>query len=199
MRLHAHPLSGHSHKVRLLLGFLGIPYEEVRVDIEGGAHKRAPFLAMNPSGTVPVLEAGDVVIPDSQAILVYLAASHVDTTWLPKTPIGRAEVARWLSFAANEMHHGPNMARLRVKFGAPLDREAVETAAHSALTLLEERLKNRDWLVGESISIADLACAPYGALAPEGGIALDRYGHVTEWLDRIRTRDGFTPMPGWGD
>ena len=198
MRLHAHPLSGHSHKVRLLLGFLGVAYEEVRVDIEGGEHKRPPFLALNPAGTVPVLETGDTVVSDSQAILVYLAASHGDTSWLPTAALAQAEVARWLSFAANEMHHGPNMARLRVKFGAPLDRDAVNAASHAALGQLNQRLNGRDWLAGSTITIADLACAPYAALAPEGDIALHAYANVTGWLDRIRNRDGFTSMPGWG-
>ena len=73
MKLYHHPLSGHSHRARLFLSLLGLPHELVEVDLKSGAHKKTEFLKLNPFGQVPVLEDNDVVIADSNAILVYLA------------------------------------------------------------------------------------------------------------------------------
>lgn len=76
VRLYRHPLSGHSHRVELFLSLLGVPFELVEVDLTKGAHKEPAFLALNPLGQVPVLEDGDLVLADSNAILVYLALSY---------------------------------------------------------------------------------------------------------------------------
>lgn len=73
MKLHHHPLSGHSHRAVLLASLLNVPHELVEVDLKAGAHKRPEFLALNPFGQVPVLEDDGVVVADSNAILVYLA------------------------------------------------------------------------------------------------------------------------------
>lgn len=197
MKLYSHQLSGNCHKVRLLLGFLGLGYEEYLVDFEGGEHRGEAFLALNPCGTIPVLADGETVVPDSQAILVYVAERYGAGRWTPTDPQGRALVARWLSFAANEIHHGLNAARLHEKFGAPIDIAAATALAQKALGILDARLAETGWLVGDAITIADLACAPYAALAPEGHVALDPYPEVKAWLARIHDREHFTPMPGW--
>lgn len=73
MKIHHHPLSGHSHRVVLFASLLGVPHELVEVDLKAGAHKKPAFLALNPFGQVPVLEDDGTVIADSNAILVYLA------------------------------------------------------------------------------------------------------------------------------
>ena len=66
------PLSGHSHRVQLMLSLLELPVEEVFVDLAKGAHKQADFLAINAFGQVPVIDDDGVVLADSNAILVYL-------------------------------------------------------------------------------------------------------------------------------
>ena len=90
MKLYHHPLSGHSHRARLFLSLLGLPYELVEVDLKSGAHKKPEFLKLNPFGQVPVLEDNDVVIADSNAILVYLAKKAARTDWLPEDAKGAA-------------------------------------------------------------------------------------------------------------
>ena len=70
------PLSGHSHRVQLMLSLLGLPVEEVFVDLTKGAHKQADFLALNAFGQVPVIDDDGVVLADSNAILVYLAHKY---------------------------------------------------------------------------------------------------------------------------
>jgi glutathione S-transferase len=76
IRLHGFFLSGHTHRAELFLSLLGLPYERIEVDLAKGAHKKPDFLALNPFGQVPVLEDGDAVVSDSNAILVYLALRY---------------------------------------------------------------------------------------------------------------------------
>lgn len=197
MKLYAHPLSGNCHKVRLLLGFLGLDWLEQPVDLAAGEHLSPAFLALSPGGTIPVLDDGGTVIPDSQAILAYLAIRYGEGRWLPADAANHAVVVRWLSFAANEIQHGLNAARLQVKFGYPLDLSVAVALAEKTLRVLDDTLTRGDWLVGSDLTIADLACAPYAALAHEADLTLGSYPAVGAWLDRIGNRPGFVPMPGW--
>ena len=73
IRIHRHPLSGHAHRVELFANLTGINHELIDVDLAAGEHKKPDFLALNPAGQVPVLRDNDVVLSDSNAILVYLA------------------------------------------------------------------------------------------------------------------------------
>ena len=72
IKVHSSPISGHSHRVRLFLSLLGLPFETVDVDLGAGAHKRPDFLERNAFGQVPVIEDGEVTVCDSNAIMVYL-------------------------------------------------------------------------------------------------------------------------------
>ncbi len=197
MRLHVHALSGNSHKVRLLLGALALPYEEIAVDIPAGAHRAEAFLHLNPLGQVPVLEDGGLILRDSQAILAYLARRYdLSGTWLPDDAEGLGRVQQWLSFAANEIHHGANLARLHVLLSVPLDLAAVQAKARDALAQLDARLDGRDWLELDRPTVADLACFPYAALAPEGRVPLDPYPHLQAWIGRVKALPGYVTMPG---
>ena len=197
MRLHAHPLSGNSHKVRLLLGALALPYEEMAVDIPAGAHRAEAFLRLNPLGQVPVLEDGEITLRDSQAILAYLARRYdPSAAWLPEDAAGLGRVQQWLSFAANEIHHGANLARLHFLLGVPVDLAATQQRAHNALALLDRHLEGREWLELGRPTVADLACFPYAALAPEGQVPLDPYPHLRAWIGRVKALPGYVAMPG---
>lgn len=197
MKLYSHPLSGNSHKVRLLLALMKIDYEEIVVDLLNGEHKKPEFLAMNPRGQVPVLVDGDATIYDSQAILVYLVNKYGGgDKWLPSDPLGRARVMQWLSFAANEVHHGPFLARLHFLLGLPLDIALAQERSHAALRILDDHLAKNTWLAADRPTIADIAVMPYVGLAPEGKVSLDGYPHVVAWLDRIRALPGYVGMAG---
>lgn len=196
MKLHDLTLSGNCYKVRLLAALTGIELELIPVDLMGGAHKRAPFTDLNPLGQVPVLEDGDVVLRDSQAILVYLGARYAGEQWLPRDPVGLATVMQWLSTAANEIQHGPGAARLVDKFGHALDKaEALRRAAH-ILGLLDRHLARNDWLALQRPTIADCAVFPYVALSHEGGVSLADLPQVRAWVERVKALPGFVGMPG---
>jgi glutathione S-transferase len=196
MKVHGVPLSGHTHRVRLFLDLLGLPYEFVTVDLAGGAHRAPAFLALNPLGEVPVLEDGDVVLADSTAILVYLATKYAaDDRWLPRDPLAAATVQRWLSHASGKIAYGPCAARLVTVFGAPLDLERAQDIATRLFDVLEAELADRRFVLGEQPSLADVAAYSYIAHAPEGGVSLKPYPHIRAWLDNVRALPGFVGMP----
>src|SRR5271168_738612 len=108
--LHGVELSGHVHRVELLLRMLGLPFTFVKA--EANRRRTEEFLRLNPLGQIPVLEDGDLVLADSNAIMVYLVKRYAPGShWLPEDAIGAAHVQRWLSIAAGELMYGPASAR----------------------------------------------------------------------------------------
>lgn len=192
--VYSSPLSGHAHRVRLLLSLLDLPHNVVDVDMRSGAHKMPEFLARNPLGQVPVIEDDGVTVYDSNAILVYLAMRYDDGTWLPREPVTAATVQRWLGLAAGPIAYGPNRARLASLFRAPVDGEHAKQVAAGLLANLEKELSDKAFALGDRPSIADLAAYAYVAVAPEGGIPLDAYPHIRVWLGRVEALPGFVPM-----
>ncbi|MEK9842436.1 glutathione S-transferase [Thalassospira sp.] len=194
MKLYYHPISGHAHRAVLMLGLLGLDHELIEVDLASGAHKKPDFLALNPFGQVPVLQDGETVISDSNAILVYLAKKQGVTNWLPEDPKGAASIQRWLSVAAGQIAFGPGAARLVTLFGAPFDPDEVIARAHAILGLMEAHLNTQNWLADDHPTIADVALYSYVARAPEGNVDLAGYGKVRDWLSRIEDLPGFVPF-----
>jgi len=195
IRLHRFALSGHSHRVELFLSLLGLPVELVDVDLPGGAHKQPAFLAMNAFGQVPVIEDGDVTLPDSNAILVYLASRYAGSApWWPRDPVRMAEVQRWLSVAAGPLAFGPAAARVIKVFGGRFNEAEVTARAHALLAVMEGVLGQSRFLAGDAPTIADIANYSYIAHAPEGGVTLEGYPAVRSWLARIEALPGFVGM-----
>ncbi len=195
MKLYHFALSGHAHRARLFVSLLGLPHEVIEVDLASGAHKTPEFLALNPFGQVPVLDDGGTIVPDSNAILVYLAKTSGQSQWLPEDAKRSAEVQRWLSVAAGELAYGPAAARLITVFGAKFNPEEVIARAHMILARIEAHLDGRDWLVGRGPTIADVALYSYIVGAPEGNVDLSAYGRVNAFLRRIEALPGFVPFP----
>ena len=188
-------LSGNCYKVRLLCSLVGVPLNIVPVDLLAGEHKKEPLLTLNPFGEIPIFQDGDTVLRDSQAILVYIARKWGGESWLPTGAAEEAHVVEWLMTAANDIARGPGDARLHDKFGYDLDVGKARDKARHTLTLMENHLSKRSWLVLERPTIADIACMPYVALAPEGGVPLDDYPAVRAWTGRIKALPGFIGMP----
>ena len=151
---------------------------------------------MNPFGQVPVLTDDDIIVRDSQAILVYLARKYGNEQWLPNEAAALAEVVAWLSTAANEVSMGPNRLRLHYKFGRAINIEESRQTAINLLNILQERLEKHHWLATDHITIADIAVYPYIGLAPEGRLDLESYPAVTDWVSRIQALPGYVGMPG---
>lgn len=194
VRIHHASLSGHSHRVLVFAKLAGIAHEAIEVNLAAGAHQTPEFLALNPHGQVPVIEDGDTVVHDSNAILVYLARKYAPD-WMPTDPEGEAAVQRWLTLAAGEIAFGSCAARLITVFGVPIDPETAASTAAKAMSKLDAGLDGRGWLVGDRPTLADVAAYSYTAHAPEGNVSLDPYPNIRAWLARFEALDGFVAMP----
>jgi glutathione S-transferase len=193
--VHRHPLSGHCHRVELMLSLLDLPASFVDVDFKTGAHKRPELLAKNPFGQLPVIEDGDAVIADSNAILVYLVRRYAPgSAWLPEEPRAAAEVQRWLSVAAGPLASGPATARAAAVFQTGQEVEAQRAAARLLFGRLDARLGASPFVAGSTPTIADIALYSYTAHAPEGGVSLAPFPNVRAWLARIEALPRFVPM-----
>lgn len=192
--LYRHPLSGHAHRIELMLSLLKLDFQLVDVDLLSGEQNQPEFLAKNPFGQVPVLEDDDVVLWDSNAILIYLARTYGGGSWLPVDPAQEAQVTPWLSIAAGKIAFGPAAARLVTVFGAGLDHQNAINLAHSLFEVMERVLSSQAFLAGSTPTIADVAAYSYIAHAPEGNVSLDAYPNMRAWLGRIEALDGFVPM-----
>ncbi|VVD64081.1 glutathione S-transferase family protein [Pandoraea horticolens] len=198
IRLYRHVLSGHCHRVELMLHLLDLPYETIDIDLLAGEHKQPAFLAMNHFGQIPVIDDDGRVIADSNAILTYLATRY-DTrgTWLPRDAVAAAKVQRWLSVAAGDLAFGPAAARVVVVFQRPVDASAMIERATLLLSRTETYLaapQATRFLAGDTPTIADVACYAYLAHAPEGNVSLAPYPAVRAWLARVAALPRFVPM-----
>lgn len=190
-------VSGNCYKVRLLLSLLGMEYERIPVNLRQGEHKTPEFLQINAFGQVPVLRDGALVLADSQAILTYLARRYGDDRWLPLDPESLSQVVRWLSITAGEIQQGTGAARRYYLLKAKdVNVEAATQKATTVLTAVDQHLADREWLVSDRVTIADIAAFPYIALAADGKISLDPYPQILSWIDRIKHLPGFIGMPG---
>ncbi|MCU7917272.1 MAG: glutathione S-transferase family protein [Candidatus Thiodiazotropha sp. (ex Epidulcina cf. delphinae)] len=191
MKLYNYSRSGNCYKVRLLLSMLGLDYERVNTNVVKGETLTAAFMQINPRRQVPVLVDGDETIWDSMAILIYLARRYGNPRWLPEDVMGEVRVMQWLAVSENELLYGLARARATLVLGRPYDLALCQQDGIAGLTVMEARLSVADWLAGEGATIADIACYPYVSLAHEGGVSLEPYPGVRNWLQRIEA------LPGW--
>ena len=189
-------LSGNCHKVRLMSALLGVEYELILINMLNGEHKSPQFLQLNPLGQIPVVVDNDIILRDSQAIIVYLARKYGDESWLPLEAQSMAKVMQWLSFAAHEINNSVFIARLYFRFNMDVDWKSAQEKGKQVLQIMNEHLQNRDWLELNRPTIADIACYPYVGLAPEGKVSLDDYPNVIAWIERIKQLPGYIGMPG---
>jgi glutathione S-transferase len=195
IKLYRNPLSGHCHRAELMLAFLGLPYETIDLDMVNGAHKAPDYLKISPLGQVPAIDDNGFTLSDSNAIMMYLFKKYNDDyEWYPDEPEKAADVQRWLSIAAGEIAYGPCAVRLVKLFGMDLDYELAKQKTISLFAVLEPSLKNQSFLVGNTITIADLAGYSYISHVPEGGVSLEPYPAIKAWLARIEAHPNFVGM-----
>lgn len=195
MKLYNFPYSPNCKKVRAVAGELGIQLELVDLDIFKGESRTPAFLAKNPNGRVPVLEDGDFVLWESTAIIRYLAEG---SSLLPTEKRARAEVDRWTAWLVAHLQPAIGKVafeRLVKKLANRGEPDAAVVAAGTEefekfAAVLEQSLGNKEYVAGR-LSIADFAIAAPAALAPQVGLAVDRYPRVQAWLDRMLARESF--------
>ena len=177
--------------MKLFLTLLDLPFTTIELNMKAGDNRKPAHLALNPFGEVPVIEDGDVVMTDSNAILVYLARKYGDASWLPDDPVGAAAVQRWLSLAAGKIAYGPCAARLVTVFGAPRDHASAKKIAEDLFAIIEPEFRDKPFAVGQTPTIADIAAYSYIAHAPEGGISLEPYPAFARVAEARRSAAAF--------
>jgi glutathione S-transferase len=198
--LHEYALSGNCYKVRLTAAHLGLPLERREYDILRGETRTPDFLAtVNANGRIPVLQAGDRFIPESNAACFYLADG---SRLVPEDRFERADMLRWMFW--EQYNHEPNVATMRfwvafVGEARLTDAQRAEipakrAAGAAALRLMDEHLAGRDYFVGDRLTLADIALYAYTHVAEEGGFALADYPAVQAWLARVAATPSFVPM-----
>lgn len=199
MKLYGFPGSPNTWKVRALVAHLGLPVEDVLVDLSKGAHLQPDYLALNPTGRTPTLVDGDFVLWESQAIMEYLAGQTTNELW-PDDPKARAEISQWLSWTLAHWYSGAcqtllfeNLVKPIFQLGTP-DPAIVERANacfHKEAAMLDGHLSEQPYLAKSGMSIADFSAAVPLAYAEMGGMPVADHPRVQDWASRIFA------LPAW--
>jgi glutathione S-transferase len=197
MRLYNSQLSGNCWKVRQLLALLEIPYERIEVDVFDRSNRRQLLGGKNPALRVPTLELDDgQYLAESNAILWYLGDG---TLYVPTDPLERARALQWMFFEQYEVEPNLAVARFWITHLGERERHAAELegkwrAGNRALEAIDEHLAERDWLVGDAFSIADISVYGYTHVAGEGGFDLESFPAARRWVARVAAQPGYVPM-----
>lgn len=191
--LHDYLPSRNAWKVRQLLQHLGIAHRTEYVSIFEGEGRSPAFLALNPTGKVPVWELDDGrAIAESNAILAFLADG---TAYLPSEPFARAKVHQWLSFeqenvesVIGSLRHWTMTGKLARRTSAIV--EGKRDASLRTLALLDRELTQRSFIAGDAYTIADIALFAYASRAEEAGLSLDPYPAFRAWIARVEAQPG---------
>jgi glutathione S-transferase len=191
-------VSGNCYKVRLLLAHLGIEYERQEVSVADRSNRPALLGSLNPALRVPTLVLDDGrSLGESGAIMWFFGEG---TRFIPEDPYARAQMLQWMFF--EQYDHEPAIAvvrfwlrysdRPREDFADRLDERVA--AGYRALDALERHLDGRSWLVGDGMTLADIALYAYTHVADEGGFEMERYPAIERWLGRVAGEPGHVPI-----
>ena len=197
LRLYDYLPSGNGYKVRLALTQLGHQFERIECDILKGATRTPEFLSKNSNGRVPLLVLEDgTCLAESNAILYYLS---LHTRLFPASDLEQAQALQWMFF--EQYSHEPAIAVSRfIKQHLPADDPQqkrlpdLKPKGYAALDVMEEHLAERDFFVGDTYSMADIALYAYTHVAEEGEFDLAPYHAIQRWLRRIAELPGYIPI-----
>lgn len=194
MKLHCFGESGNAYKVALTLTLTDQEWEPVFVDFFKGATRTPEFRALNVMGEVPVLEDGDLVLTQSAVMQDYISSKSGKLGG--RSAAERREVLRWMFFDNHKVSGIAGPLRFNLHFLPEAKRNADVNAflamrLASALKVMETHLTGRNWLAGEDITIADIACAGYLFYTEDFTFNRADYPQIDRWLDAIAAR------PGW--
>ena len=196
--LHDNMESGNAYKVRLLLSLLELNFKTIHYDVVNGATRTEDYLKnINKNGRIPVLQFEDgKCLAESNAILFYLAQN---TAYFPSDPWQQAKVMEWLCF--EQYSHEPFIAVAKfILTMLPADtprRSEIPTLhekGYPALQIMEDQFNENDYLVGNSLSIADIALYAYTHKAHMGKFDMSRFPAIKAWFERIEAEPNYLTM-----
>jgi glutathione S-transferase len=199
LTLYGHPTRTAANvlKIRVALAEAGAEYRYAAVDLAKGDQKKPEYLAINPHGKVPVLVDDDFALPESDAILWYVAEKYPAAALLPPDARGRARTLQWCDFASTALYPASYDIHLHTSYGDPANHSAWvaergRTALGRALAVLDERLSGRDFVAAEAFTIADIAIAAVvNTLQTRSLLVPSAYQNVEAHFGRVSAR------PSW--
>ena len=198
MKLYNLEASYNSRKVRAVAEELGIELEIINPNVMKGEHKQPEFLAKNPNAVMPVLEDGDFILWESNAILLYLADTKPESMLSPKSVKQRADINRWLFWDSCNLNKTIGAVTYELvlkkyfKMGDP-DMVKVEQGQKTLNNLgkiLNTHLEKNEYVAG-SLSVADLSLAADLAIRNLIGFNENDFPNLKSWLERIESRDSW--------
>ena len=186
LTLYGDSISGNCQKPRWTADYLDVDHDWVEVDILDGGTQTEEFLSLNPVGQVPIARWPDGrVLPQSNAIMLYLAEG---SDLIPEDAFQRAQMNSWL-FWEQYSHETSIAVRRFKKHYLKLPDEEIDpqlmVKGRRALGVMEMQLTWTDWLVGETMTCADIALVAYTRVAHEGGFDLAQFPNVERWVSRV--------------
>jgi glutathione S-transferase len=186
MKIYGDSISGNCLKVKWVADSLGLSYDWIETDILAGQSRTPEYLAMNPTGQVPAVTLDDGrPLAQSNAIILHLAEG---SPLIPADAYDRARMLEWMFW--EQYSHEPYVAvaRFQVRYlgkaVADLEPRIVERG-NGALQRLEDGLADRTFLVGDAVTLADVALVAYTRVAHDGGFDLADYPKVKAWVGRV--------------
>jgi len=185
------------YKVCAVAKHLKLPVEFVRVNLGNAEHKEAEFLLKNPNGKLPVLERDTGSTWESMAIMCQLARKADSDIW--PNDNRQIDVLRWLSWdmdhflPAAGVYYFQNIIKPKFSLGEP-DQDAIEAAydnfSHYA-GILNNHLKDREYMVGDGLTLADFSVAALLPYAEKAEIPLDNFSEIQRWHNNLMK------LPAW--
>ena len=194
MKLYCFGESGNAYKCALALALTGTDWQPVFVDFFKGGTRTPEFRAVNEMGEVPVLVDGEVKLTQSGVILDYIAEKTGKLG--ASNDSDRREILRWLLWDNHRLSGMVGPRRFIANFLAEEKRPEgaipfMQGRLKNAYSILNAHLEGRDWMVGNSPTIADLSCCGYLYYPEPFGFDRKDWPHIEAWLDRIAA------LPGW--
>jgi glutathione S-transferase len=201
MKLYGFPPSPNTWQVRALASYIGAPLEFEFVDLTKGGSRAPDFLALNPTGRTPVLVDGDLKLWETLAIMQYVAGKKSNTLW-PNDAKARADITRWQSWNLAHWNRDACVPMLFERFVkqilnmGPPDQtvlaKGVEAYGKEA-AILNGHLAKQQYLVGNTLTLADFAVAAPLFYAKQAELPLQPYPHIRGWFERV------SKLPCWSE
>jgi glutathione S-transferase len=201
MKLYGFPPSPNTWQVRAVANYLNVPLEFEVVDLTKGGSRTPDFLAINPTGRTPTLVDGDFKLWETLAIMQYIAGKKPNALWPNDTKI-RADITRWQSWTLAHWTRDACVPLLFERFvkqflnmGQP-DQAAIAKgfeAYGKEAAMLNAHLTKQQYLVGNTLTIADFAATSPLFYAKQAELPLQPYPQIRGWFDRV------SALPCWRD
>ena len=199
MELYYWPMSHNARKARALAKHLGLNIDEKLLSMQDKEHKTDEFLAINPMGQIPAIKNGDYTVWEANAVLIYLAAQS-ENNLLGQSAEEWGTITQWMIWQSTELSstvvplHVENYFK-RIKGIEPdiAKRDAASARLAELLTVLNDALEDRSYMIGDRLTVADFAVAGDFTHAKNALFPISDFPNVETWLEKIEA------LPAWQD